>query len=76
MQIQQTQIIPTKTESVNGTTTITVDDEDEQAAFLNHCIEKETIDFEKSLEDKRNATIDGKYFLVQFHSDHDLISYR
>lgn len=41
---------------------INVDDEDEQAAFLNRCIEKETIDFEKSAQDKRNAAIDGKSF--------------
>jgi phage-related protein len=62
MQNQQ-QIISTPTTDVNGTNLsnikLNVDDEDEQAVFLNHCIEKETIDFEKSAQDKRNAKIDG-----------------
>ncbi len=49
--------------SINGTNTKEkIDDDDEQAAFLNYCIEKEAIDFEKSAEDKRNTTIDGKFF--------------
>jgi hypothetical protein len=38
---------------------LNVDDEDDQAVFLNDCIKKETIDFEKSAQDKRNAKIDG-----------------
>lgn len=42
------------------TSAVKVDDEDEQATFLNNCIKNETIDFEKSAEDKRNATVDGK----------------
>lgn len=39
----------------------TADDEDAQATYLNKCIDIETekLDFEKSVEDKRNATIDG-----------------
>ncbi|CAF4309255.1 unnamed protein product, partial [Rotaria magnacalcarata] len=37
-----------------------VDDDDEEAAFLNHCIARESIDFEKIAEDKRNATIDDE----------------
>jgi hypothetical protein len=49
------------TTAVNGTklSTIKIDDEDEQAVFLNDCINKESIDFEKSAQDKRNAKIDG-----------------
>ena len=42
------------------TSVVKADDEDEQATFLNNCIKNETIDFEKSAEDKRNATVDGK----------------
>lgn len=36
-----------------------VDDDDIQAVFLNSCIERESIDFEKSVEDKRKANING-----------------
>jgi hypothetical protein len=68
MQIQQQEATPPTTtdnkSSINGVdssnTKPNIDDEDEQAEFLNHCIERETIDFEKSVQDKRNATIDGK----------------
>ncbi len=63
MQIQQREAISTPPTDVNDTKLsnikLNVDDEDEQAAFLNHCIEKEAIDFEKSAQDKRNAKIDG-----------------
>jgi len=40
----------------------TADDEDAQATYLNKCIDIETekLDFEKSVEDKRNATIDDE----------------
>ncbi len=44
---------------------LNADDEDEQAVFLNTCIENETIDFEKSAQDKRNAKIDGKFFFFK-----------
>ncbi len=67
MQAQQQEVtsIPplTTTTDVNDTNLsnikLNVDDEDEQAVFLNNCIEKETIDFEKCAQDKRNAKIDG-----------------
>ncbi len=56
----------TQTTDVNGTNLssikLNVDDEDEQAVFLNNWIKNETIDFEKSAQDKRNAKIDGKDF--------------
>jgi hypothetical protein len=65
-QHESTPITTDKTSSLNGIDSsnkiINVDDEDEQAAFLNYCIEQERIDFEKSAEDKRNANIIGKYF--------------
>ena len=58
---QPTQGTPTTTADTNGTEMkMNVDDEDAQAVFLNNCIEKESIDFEKSEQDKRNAKIDGK----------------
>ena len=40
---------------------VPVDDDDEEAAFLNHCIEREAIDFEQIAEDKRNAIVDGRF---------------
>lgn len=61
---QPTQGTPTTTADTNGSNLtemkINGDDEDAQAVFLNNCIEKESIDFEKSEQDKRNAKIDGK----------------
>ena len=54
--------VSTPTTDVNGTNVKhNADDEDEQAVFLNSCIQNETIDFEKSAQDKRNAKIDGKF---------------
>ena len=51
----------TSTTNVNGTRVKANGvDEDEQAVFLNNCIKNETIDFEKSAQDKLNAKIDGK----------------
>jgi len=65
-----------QTTDVNGTNLsnikLNVDDEDEQAVFLNICIENETIDFEKSAQDKRNAKIDGKVFNRNCYSSIDL----
>ncbi|CAF1000741.1 unnamed protein product [Rotaria sordida] len=58
MQVQQQDTTPTPPSSI--ITQINIDDEDEQAAYLNHCIEKESIDFEKVAQDKRNATIDDE----------------
>ena len=65
MQAQQAAgTTPTNPSSDNGTPTshskVIADDEDDQVVFLNQCIENETIDFEKSVQDKRNATIDGQ----------------
>lgn len=71
---QPTQGTPTTTADTNGSSLteskITIDDEDAQAVFLNNCIEKESIDFEKSAQDKRNAKIDGKRMnsVFSFHS--------
>ena len=71
MQLQQQEATPPPSttdnkSSINGTNSLNtkakIDDEDEQAAFLNYCIERESIDFEKSAQDKRNTTIDGKLF--------------
>ena len=39
---------------------VPVDDDDEEAAFLNHCIERESIDFERIAEDKRHDIVEGK----------------
>lgn len=54
----------TTTTDINGSNPpdvkIIIDDEDAQAVFLNNCIQKESIDFEKSAQDKRNAKIDGR----------------
>ena len=61
--IQQVAIsTPNNPSSDNDTpsSAVKADDEDEQATFLNNCIKNETIDFEKSAEDKRNATVAGK----------------
>lgn len=41
---------------------VNVEDEDAQAAFLNHCIEQERIDFERSAQSKRAATVIGKHW--------------
>lgn len=37
-----------------------VEDDDAEAKFLNDCIKRDSLDFEKSVEDKRKANIDGK----------------
>ncbi|CAF3177142.1 unnamed protein product [Rotaria socialis] len=58
MQIQQQESTPTP--PPRGPVVNVVDDDDEEAAFLNHCIERESIDFDKIAEDKRNATIDDE----------------
>ncbi|CAF3809804.1 unnamed protein product [Adineta steineri] len=61
MQAQQS--TPTTSEAtppINNTNKIINVDDDEQAAFLNHCIEQERIDFEKCAQDKRNANIDNE----------------
>ena len=60
------QLQPSATNSDNGTPVFnskaSLEDDDEQAAFLNSCIENETIDFEKIALDKQNARIDGSSF--------------
>ncbi|CAF0929432.1 unnamed protein product [Adineta ricciae] len=55
MQVQQS--TPTQNDANE---VINVEDEDAQAAFLNHCIEQERIDFETSAQSKRAATINDE----------------
>jgi len=45
--------------TINGSNS-KVEDDDAQAKFLNDCIKRDSLDFEKSVADKRKANIDGK----------------
>ncbi|UJR27090.1 hypothetical protein I4U23_008391 [Adineta vaga] len=62
MQVQQsTPTTNDNTPTQNNTNQIVNnDDEDEQAAFLNYCIEQERIDFERSAQNKRAATMNDE----------------
>lgn len=66
MQLQQQEVNSTPPSTTDALTKLNVDDEDDQVVFLNNYIEKETIDFEKSAQDKRNAKIDGKHFYFHY----------